>query len=326
MLDNDITFDVLISYLGQPERKIGNEYVWQCPYCLDTHRDNLKYNDNKRLIKCFANDEHATDILREIRRNLNSNKYDYLIKPLPIMPHPKKEETIIETKLSEEDVNNNLLYMLECMDNLQKQEFAQEQLLSKRGIRKDIANHLGIGIDTNKQCFVFPIFSYSTDIDSAIIGFEYRPILLPNAIKEKRTTEEIEAKKKISRKKGSLSGLAMINHKTNINNNLAIVEGFLDGYALFQYLTEIGQIGNYHIITPSNGIGVLKKQIKMIDFNNYIDVYLYADNDEKSMPIVNQILEEYPQVNHIALNCCKDFNEHYLKCIKKRLFKENGHV
>lgn len=318
MLDQEITLDALIAYLGQPTKRIGGEYVWQCPYCQDTHKDNLKYNERKGFLKCFANDSHSTDILREVRKQLNANNQRTEIKPIKSQPKPLEKEPRPEERLTKEELTENFFYMLKSMEELQTTQRAQEELLQKRGINKDMANHLGIGIDLEKHCFVFPIFSYSTHTNTNVIGFEYRPSLLPNAIKEKRTKQEEEAKKKITRKKGSIAGLAMINAKTHWNNNLAIVEGFLDGYALCQHLTEKGQIENYHIVTPSNGIGVLKNQIKRINFDDYIDIYLYVDNDEKSKPIVEEILKEYPQIKPISLNCCKDFNEHYLKCIKSK--------
>lgn len=324
MLDDKITLDVLIDYLGQPTKKIGVEYVWQCPFCRDTHKDNLKFNETKGFLKCFANDSHSTDILREVNKRLNDKHQTPQTKPIKSQTNPLQKELKPKERLTKEELTNNFFYMLKSIEELQATPNAQKQLLDKRGIKKEIAGSLGIGIDLEKHCFVFPIFSYSTNENINIIGFEYRPSILPNAIKEKRTPQEQEAKKKISRKKGSISGLAMINAKTHWNNNLAIVEGFLDGYALYQHLTEIGQIENYHIVTPSNGIGVLKNQLKEIDFNNYIDVYLYVDNDEKSKLIVAEILKEYPEIIQISLDCCKDFNEHYLKCIKAREKEETG--
>ena len=50
----EITLDLLIKYLGAPERKRGAEYVWQCPYCLDSHKDNLTFNAQKGIVYCFV--------------------------------------------------------------------------------------------------------------------------------------------------------------------------------------------------------------------------------------------------------------------------------
>ena len=134
-------------------------------------------------------------------------------------------------------------------------------------------------------------------------GFEYRPLDL--------------SKKGIRREKDCPTCLAQINEYTETTKILAVVEGYFDGYALFQYLTEIGQIHLYHIVTPSNGINGLLKQIDSVDFDKYKRFELFIDNDEPAQRVANQILEKYPFFNRVELTCgCKDFNEHYMKCIK----------
>ncbi len=302
--DNDI--DKIINYLGQPEKKIGNELIWQCPICQDTHRDNLKLNLQKRVLKCFANDRHVGEILRAVNKqsNVNYHKSDFT---------PLKKPIIMPASLTEKELEENLLYMCNCNDELLNNPKALKHLEIKRGITKTTAAFCGIGIDTTLHQWVLPIFEYDT---TKVIGFEYRPALLPNAIKSKRTPAENESKKNIRRKKGSLSGLAAINSKIPSVEVLAIVEGFFDGYALCQYLQEQGQDKYYHIVTPSNGISSLEKQIKSVNFSDYKQVYLYVDTDDKSKPTVDKILCEYPFIKQIKTECCKDFNEHYMKCIK----------
>ena len=56
-----------IEHLGEPDYYIGeHSYKWQCPYCKDTHRDNLIYDEAKGVIWCFANDEHAPKVLKDM--------------------------------------------------------------------------------------------------------------------------------------------------------------------------------------------------------------------------------------------------------------------
>ena len=50
----NLTINELVKYLGMPEKKIGDEYQWQCPICKDTGRDNLNFNEKKGLLQCFA--------------------------------------------------------------------------------------------------------------------------------------------------------------------------------------------------------------------------------------------------------------------------------
>ena len=54
MVKKEITIEILRDYLGEPEKQAGSEYMWQCPYCQDTHRDNLKFNEDKGVVWCFA--------------------------------------------------------------------------------------------------------------------------------------------------------------------------------------------------------------------------------------------------------------------------------
>lgn len=277
---------------------------------MDSHKDNLKYNEQKRVLKCFANDTHAGNVLRDMNKAKGINTYKTDLKPInkpPALP-----------KLADEQIEENVLYMLNCERELAENKKALAHLQLKRGITAHTATSYGLGIDKELKKWVIPIWQYQTTLDPVIIGFEYRPALLPNAIKEKRTEAEKEAKKGISRKKGSISHLAMINSKPKNADSLIIVEGYFDGLALWQHLEEQNQAEKYHIVTPSNGISVLNKQIASIDLTAYKNFYLYVDSDEATQPIAQSIIEQYPFIQLVKLNCsCKDFNEHYLRCIKK---------
>lgn len=68
---NKLTLDLIIEVLGEPEKQSGDEYFWQCPMCKDSGRDNLKFNSAKGVLWCFADNNHAPMILREI---LQKNK------------------------------------------------------------------------------------------------------------------------------------------------------------------------------------------------------------------------------------------------------------
>ena len=118
----------------------------------------------------------------------------------------------------------------------------------------------------------------------------------------------------------------MINSYKPTTQVLAIVEGYFDGYALYQHLKEQRQIQHYHIVTPSNGIQSLLKQITEVDFSKYKQFYLYVDNDEEGNKVAEKIIEKYPMFKRIVTKCgCKDFNEHYMKCIKNQKKKGNNY-
>ena len=82
----ELTLENLIEHLGEPVRQRGAEYEWQCPFCQDWHEDNLKFNENKGVLYCFANPEHSKTIIREIckknktfyRSNKSTDKYSDL--------------------------------------------------------------------------------------------------------------------------------------------------------------------------------------------------------------------------------------------------------
>lgn len=295
----DLTLDLIIEHLGQPIRRKGSEYEWQCPICKDTGMDNLKFNSQKGVLYCFADESHARSILSSIMKN---HKYLY--------SKDKKESLnrIVETEkqpgnnLTIETQEKFLQYMFECNTTLLNDNKVLEFLKKRRGITKETVSNTGMGIDKIKRRWTIPTFRYGT---SEIIGFEYRPPDL--------------SKKGLCREKGTPTGLAEINGYTPETEILVIVEGYFDGYVLLQHLTELNQIAQYHIVTPSNGVQGLLKQIKVIDFHKYKHFELFIDNDETSRPIANKIIEQYPMFHNVELKCgCKDFNEHYLKCIKKK--------
>lgn len=295
----DLTLDLIIEHLGNPIRKRGCEYEWQCPICKDTGKDNLKFNSQKGILYCFANESHARTILSNIMRN---QKDLYLNNKKEGLNRPIEANKTQEDKLTPEVQEKFKQYMIECNTSLLNDSKVLDFLKKKRGINQETVSNTGMGIDKTKRRWVIPTFKYMCN---EIIGFEYRPPDL--------------SKKGLCREKGTPTGLAQINCYTPKTESLVIVEGYFDGYALLQYLTETNQSQNYHIVTPSNGVQGLLKQMRVIDFRKYKKFELFIDNDKTSCPIANKIIEEYPLFHKVELKCgCKDFNEHYLKCIKQK--------
>ena len=73
-------------------KKQGDEFIFQCPYCMDTGRDNLKFNERKGILHCFANPEHSKMIYKEImsnprlRRLSQPTQYEYKDETPPLSP------------------------------------------------------------------------------------------------------------------------------------------------------------------------------------------------------------------------------------------------
>lgn len=296
----NLTLETLINYLGKPEKQVGNEYKWQCPLCLDTGRDNLQFHEKKGVLFCFANDSHARQILSDMYKN---NKKSFSSVNVNSMKPISNTQSKFEHIFSKEKQEEFLSYILKCNNTLLSHEISLKFLLKKRGLTKETVEFTGLGIDLVKKLWVIPTYGYSTDINSDILGFEYRPSNL--------------SKEGLHREKHTPNGLAMINCYTPQTEVLAVVEGYFDGFALWQYLNEKGQSSYYHITTPSNGVNSLLKYIPQIDFQKYKRHYLYIDNDNAGNSKASEILEKYPMFETINMTCgCKDFNEHYLKCIK----------
>lgn len=295
---NKLSLELLTTVLGEPEKQSGDEYLWQCPLCKDTGRDNLKFNAVKGILWCFANESHAPQILKEIlkksRINLKPANADY--NSYDRYKHIFSMQKQIEFKI----------YMQECNEKLLTIDILPSILLKKRGLNLSTARDVKLGVDMNKKRWVIPTFQYSTERANTILGFEYRPFNF--------------SKDGLTREKGTPTGLAMINSYKPTMEVLVVVEGYFDGYALYQHLKEQKQIQYYHIVTPSNGIHALLKHISQIDFSKYKRFCLYVDNDEEGNKVAEKIIAQYQIFERVTTDCgCKDFNEHYLKCIKNSL-------
>lgn len=294
---NVLTLDILQNYLGEPESQSGDEYIWQCPLCKDTGRDNLKFNAAKGILWCFADESHAPQLLREIlKKNKNKICFKHFNNDYENTDRYKRFFTIQKQM-------EFRTYMKECNEALQKSLMRVRFLRQKRGLTAVTVKAVKIGIDEYKKRWVIPTFQYSTERSNIILGFEYRPLNL--------------GKDGLKREKGTPTGLAMINSYKPTTKALVIVEGYFDGYALYQHLYKKRQLKYYHIVTPSNGVQSLLKHISQVDFAKYKKFFLYLDNDEEGNKVAAKIIERYPMFQRILTPCgCKDFNEHYLKCIK----------
>ncbi len=306
MYKNEIklSLDLIQRHLGPYERKVGSEYEWQCPICTqnggDTHKDNLRYNEKKNVLYCFSDENHSREILSEIyksewqelKQNANTNK-TYIKDGLKAKAQSDKE--FFKT------------YQEFCSFSLEQEQGEYANILmQKRGLTAQTALDVGLGIDIQKNIWVIPTFKYTTSTnpdDYEITSFEYRPLNF--------------SKEGLYREKGTKLGLAMINAYGDKTEIIVIVEGYFDGYTLLQFLTEKGQADFYHIVSCSHGVKSLLKEVSEIDFKKYKKHYLFIDNDDDGRKCASEIMKKYPFMENFVLPCgCKDFNEHYLKCIK----------
>lgn len=295
----DIDYNLVVEYLGKPHKQGGGYSKWQCPFCGDKGKDNLIYTHKTGTLWCYADDSHAPALLKNI---FSKNKeHTYKLVPKVIKSEPIKIE--LTQKRQEEFV----FYMLECNYELLQDKKSLDFLLARRGISRFTVEYCGIGIDKSERRWVFPTYKYSCDSLPKLFGFEYRPLNL--------------SKNGLYREKNTPTCMAMINSYTNLQKVLVIVEGYLDGYAFVDHLANTGQLKFYHVITPSNGVSNVVKLLKAAEYNfdKYKKIYAYLDSDEVSLPKAEALKIKYPFIEVQHMPCgCKDFNEHYLKCILKR--------
>lgn len=231
-------------------------------------------------------------ILSEIYKNSPDETF--------IMPQVIKQEKKVLTPDKIKYFTNNMhKYNNNLLKNLKMLDFIK----TKRGIEIKTVEKCFIGIDVEKNKFVFPTIEFMTN---NVIGFEYRPL---------------DLSKNIKREIGGLTGLAQINTFTDKTQALVILGGYLDCYVSYQYLEEIGQSEYYHIATSSNGEGSTLKYLENVKehFNKYCRIYLYLDTDDTGIAQMEKTKTKFSFVEIKTMSCgCKDFNEHYLKCIKGR--------
>lgn len=313
---NRLKLDVLLEELGTSLKKSYDTYIWQCPLCAeeghDSKKDHLKYNLKIGALTCFKDPMH-TEILREKYFSTLYKNY-FQNNALEEQQHKITIDKKIELLLKFHDYRENLY------QEMLTPRGALDYLESVRGITADTVFDLGIGMKTytSNYCnnygyeWTFPTMSYSTEDDNPnnlLMGYEYRPADF--------------SKSGISREVGCGTGLAMINAYSPETEILIVLEGYIDCYVFYQYLHSKNQDKYYHIVTPSNGVTSLIKQVDEIDFHKYKKWILFLDSDDAGRDTANAIKEKYQFFTDYYLTCgCKDFNEHYLNCIRKNNNKE----
>lgn len=288
----DIELSDIVNVLGQPTKKSGHQYYFQCPVCKsrgeDSSRDNLLFNDNKRVLKCFACDDGAKEVLRLINQNKTRNTRSAGYNP---------EQTKIKPKWYELNKDNLLEYLFESIEEL---DLTAKNYLNNRCISLKTAELCGIGSDTNPNMvsighsITFPMFSMNNN--EQLVGFELR---------------QLGSKKIIKHTLDSPTCICAIYGKTNANN-LFITEGFIDAYSLLELLGDKADKHNDLIATGSHGCKSILPSLSGIDFSNYKNYYLLLDNDEAGEEATRSIISEYPffKDKRDLLRGCKDINEY----------------
>ena len=305
----ELTLNDITDYLGEPRTKIGRELIWQCPCCLDEHKDNLHYNPDKNILWCFANEQHSKDILSEIMKKKheakrmgnkeipayikNQEKYLYYMELCNSALLGTLTKDWIDA-VNEQDMfeDNEYNFYLDLINSDEPQK-ARAYLKEQRGINTSTISKTGLGFDFKARKWVIPIF----DMSCNLTGFEYRLADFKN--------------KKIWREKGTPSCLARV---WGNGSKALIFEGFLDSYCAYQMAKNKDDIS---IFSTSAGVSSLTKVISQLQFNKYESITLILDNDEPADKVTKEIIEKYPFIKDgrgfLVANNCKDVNQYMLK-------------
>lgn len=293
-------------------RKQGKEWVFQCPFCMDSHKDNLKFNEQKGILYCFANDEHSKKILSDIAKEKNKyKKNDYnVMQQIPQwkidqQQYIKYMSSCNDMLLGKWSLVFKDLFETDVMVHIGKEKQMLDYLYEQRGIKLETVKNTGLGFDFEANKWVLPIFD--CNFLNTIVGFEYRA--------------KDFSKKKIWREIDTPKCLSLVYGGSLDDNTLYICEGFFDAYVLIQWLLETNQ-KNFAVATPSNGVNCIHTAMKQIKFNFYKKIKLMLDNDEAGDKATEEVLKDYPFVidarKFLKDSNCKDITEYYKKFLLKK--------
>lgn len=310
----ELTLNDITDHLGQPRTKIGAELIWQCPYCMDKHADNLHYNERKNILWCFADEQHSKNILSEISRKKYEEKK---MQNIEIPRYLKLQEQYIYytglcndmllgnnvdgwlgQMLTEQMFTKEEVARLQEISKSDKPQKARAYLKEQRGINRHTIELTGLGFDFIEGKWVIPIFNMNT----YIVGFEYRA----KNFKDKKIWREI----------GCPSCLA---HVYGNGKKAIIQEGFLDSYCTVQMLDQKGTLDEYSIFTTSSGVASTPRVITQLQFGRYDSIRLILDNDEAGDKVTNEITSKYSFIKDgrgfLRDSRCKDMNEYMLEMV-----------
>lgn len=295
-MDEALTLQEVVNILGQPRKKMSGDLVWQCPYCFDSHKDNMRFNEEKGILWCFADPEHSKEIVKEIYAKRKDEEYKGNYVPT------KKVE--IKNVIPQWEQNKEKYYEYMCLthDYLMNNQELLGYIYKKRGLRKETLNRVWWGFDYTENCFIIPMVSlkYGT-----IIDFELR---------------EKSSEKKIRRVGGGCSTIVCI-YGLDKAKTLYITEGMIDATVLLQWCLEKKQ-KNFTIYSCSHGVSSLYNCLNEICFSDFDEIKLILDNDDAGSKATNQVIGKYDFIKDkrgfLFKSGCKDICEYYLKYVLQK--------
>lgn len=317
----NFTLNEIMNHLGQLTKTEGGHSYFQCPYCMDSGKDNLVYTHKNGLLTCFANSDHSKQVLSNIAKVNKQNRGTNKPNPMPKTAQEYKDKNQPKKKTTPSITDD---YILDCCMELLNDSTSKAFLKKHRGIKEGTIK-LGMGINKQNKCWVFPAIDFNT---GELFGAEYRTsyMIMPKELRPK-------GHKGLSKAPGTdsrlcsvfTSGITYENGQridlTQGSKKLLICEGFIDSYTIFQYLIEAGETYTYDIATPSNGVGTIKNLLNTIPVQKYSEIMFWLDNDDAGDQARQDIkkLASFDFVfKKVDCACCKDVNEWYMKHIRSK--------
>jgi len=307
---NPITEEEVIAVLGNDFKRQGNELVFQCRACPggDTHKDNMKFNTVKHILKCQAGCGFEKEIVGIIARRRLGQKMpeyqDFARREAPAPTEPvEKEKEIAQEALSD--------YYFGCHYNLMQNKDLLKKMYLRHSILPSTACSCFIGYDSKKDMLVFPSCVIGKDpTDKTLIidnGAEYR---------------EIEGEKTIRRISGYEPAICAVLHGNFIMRGL-ICEGYKDAYNLIQImkLTQPDILNHTAIFTVQNGTNSINTNncLQKVNWHRFETIGIIMDNDKAGDTATAIATELFP--------CIKDMRSEYISGyndIQERFEKEFG--
>lgn len=307
-----IELQEIISILGEPLRKNGDNYEWRCPACIggDTHGNNLKFSESKHILKCFACDFGAevTSIIARRRYEAQKGSGEATQLPPTFNYQPKEvEEKPKEKEIAEDKLEN---YYWNCMIDLMKRKDVMRAMFEKHTILPKTAIDCNIGYDPNKDMLVFPSRAIGTDPTKSHISD-----LIPNGAEYREYTGD----KKVRRISSYEPKICCV-YGGDFTMEAIICEGYKDAYNLLQILkiTDLERLGYTAIFTVQNGTGSINTNqcLQKSNWNRFDNVYLLMDNDSAGDKAIQTAKELFPNMIDYRkefLGCYGDIQEKFKK-------------
>lgn len=306
--ENPITEEEVVSILGRDYKTQGQELVFQCRACPggDTHKDNLKFNRQKHVLKCHAGcgfEKEICEIIARRRFEKQNGQYDPSRQQDDCKFERKEAAEPIEQPEKEKEIKQENLaeYYMNCNLALMSNKGLLKKMYQKHSIMPATACSCFIGYDSKKDMLVFPSRAAGKDpTNNQLIidnGAEYR---------------EYEGDKTIRRISGYDPAICAVHCGAFVMHGI-ICEGYKDAYCLIQLLKMIDPKAlNYTaIFTVQNGTNSINTNncLQKVNWYRFDSIGLLMDNDAAGDKATELALELFPKMIDLRPTYIAGYND-----------------